>query len=521
LASPFLIKRRAGWYFRIRVPTDLIPVFGTHLTRSLATRDHSVARQRAVATAARVLEHWEEVRRTMSAKWRGKEIGELLTEDMIGADRGELDKFEAGLTPEDRARFRGRLALLVRAEQKDVIEYQADVAALAGMVHELHVNRLKGEIEGLKGAISVLSNAGAAAGRALGAAAEPFEKPAPDRHAPDPRSRHSWTDFTKSFFTDRPSIGTSSAQSHGQAFRALEGIISKKPIGDVTKADIKEFADHLRDKVINRAGRTRMSRETIKKMLSHVRSFFEWATEAGIIQVNPADGVRPRSATREERDLEGARQAFTKEQLERLFHSPIYTGCEGQNRRNAPGSVILRDERYWFFLVALFTGARVEELGEVPAKLADLEGIACLDLRDVGTKTNNSPRLIPVLPGLKRLGFMDWAKTKEAHGKLFQGGSSFTDWSKGSNRYLREIGITDPTIVTYSLRHNFRQMLNSSKLLGLSLETGDKIFGHGTKGGRTVGAGYGRALSVDEARLFIDTVKAPIDLSHLHPILLS
>jgi len=92
------------------VPADLVPVFGTHLTRSLGTRDHSTARQRAVAAVAQLFEHWQDVRRTMAAKWNGKEIDDLLPFDLIGADREKLDKFEGELSSEDRARFQARLA---------------------------------------------------------------------------------------------------------------------------------------------------------------------------------------------------------------------------------------------------------------------------------------------------------------------------------------------------------------------------------------------------------------------------
>ncbi len=38
----------------------------------------------------------------MVARWKGKEIGELMPADMVGADHKELDRFEAGLTQEGR-----------------------------------------------------------------------------------------------------------------------------------------------------------------------------------------------------------------------------------------------------------------------------------------------------------------------------------------------------------------------------------------------------------------------------------
>lgn len=87
----------------------------------------------------------------MSAWWNGKEIGDLMSADMVGANRGEPAKFEDGLMPEDRARFQERLALLVHAVQKDLIDYQSEVSALKTYVHSIEVSRLRGEVDGLRG----------------------------------------------------------------------------------------------------------------------------------------------------------------------------------------------------------------------------------------------------------------------------------------------------------------------------------------------------------------------------------
>lgn len=52
MAAPYLIKRRAGWYVRVRIPVGLAPLLGSHLTRSLRTRDYGEARRRAVCVVA-------------------------------------------------------------------------------------------------------------------------------------------------------------------------------------------------------------------------------------------------------------------------------------------------------------------------------------------------------------------------------------------------------------------------------------------------------------------------------------
>ncbi len=317
-----------------------------------------------------------------------------------------------------------------------------------------------------------------------------------------------WRSQEQRFFADRPSIGDSARVSHRQAFKELEALIAAKPLGEVSTSDIKAFADYLRDKPIERAGRKRLSRETIVKLLSHVRSYFGWAVESGFIAENPAEKVKPRTETREERD-QIPRRALAPSELDTLFRSPLFVGCRGLNLRHQPGLKVFRDGRFYFFLAGLLTGARTEELADAPSTLVDFHGILCLDLREAATKTSAGPRLVPVLPALRKTGFVDFARGEERAGrKLFR--EVTRDWSGWTNAYLDNIGITDRAVTGYSLRHNFRQMLRAS---GITQELMDKVFGHE---GQSVGSGYGRDLSPAEARLVIERVVPPIELSHLY-----
>jgi integrase len=369
---------------------------------------------------------------------------------------------------------------------------------------------LRGQIAGLREAMTVMAARPAVRVDAL---ADGTAEPQLREEAAAP-----WPDLIESFFAGRPSLGDSSQVSHRHAFVELEAQIGRKPVAAVTKADIARYVEWLEGKdngPSGRKGHTHLSRDTIVKKLQHVRSLFAWAVEKAYAPVNPAEGVGVRTATREERDGEDDRRAFTNEELVTLFASPLFTGFANPRSRSQPGLLCLRDERFWFFPVALMTGARVDELAQAPSALFVLDGIPCLDLRKAGTKTNNAPRVVPILPELVQAGFVAWAAAKEKRGEpfLFQGGASSSDWSKWTNRYLDDIGLDDLNTATYSLRHNFRQMLRAA---GLSDELADKVFGHGKRAGRgRTGARYGRALAPDEARRVVETVRAPIALRHL------
>lgn len=314
-----------------------------------------------------------------------------------------------------------------------------------------------------------------------------------------------WRCLELEYFKDRPSIGDSSKKSHVQAFNELENLIGSKPLTEVQQADIKKYADYLRDKKIVRAGAVSMSHSTINKKLSHIRGYFGYAVEIGSIAKNPAQDVKPRTRSRGERKSQ-LRQALSEEQLTILTESPIFTGFMSETRRHIFGEKRVKDEKYFFMATALFSGARVGELALAPSKLVRLGDVWCIDLREVDTKTTAGARLIPIIPALERLGFLDYAKSREERGEKLLFGGDKRAWSKWGNRYLDQIGLSNHNLTLHSLRHNYRQMLRAS---GISEELANKVFGHDNG---SAGSGYGRALSSAEAKLVYERVKPHIEI---------
>lgn len=492
MAAPFLVKRRAGWYLRIRVPVGLAALFGSHLTRTLKTRDYSEARRRAVLAAARLQTCWQEA-------WRAMADPLLTADDLIRLDRARVHADVVRLSAAVRAQLRAQIDDAVRVDGPTAI-------ASPSAFHR--DERLLGRLDDMQQAITRLADRVVPPTTTTTAIAPAAEEASALR----PESLEPWPTLIDRFFAARPGLGERAVISHRHAFREFEEQVGAKPLCALTKADVARYVEWLEGKGNTRAGRARLVRGTIVKKLQHIRSFLAWAEEKAYIAASPANGVRPRKETATERDDE-ERRAFIADELKQLFDSPLYTGCRDARSRAVPGKRVLKDERYWFFLAALLTGARVEELAEAPSTLVALDGIPCLDLRHSGTKTRAAPRLVPIIPELVKLGFVAWAEAKAASGadKLFQGGTASADWSKWSNRYLDDIGLDAPTATTHSLRHSFRQMLRAANI---GDELMDKVFGHSHAGNAT-GARYGRALSPQEARLFVEHVRPPISLVHL------
>ncbi|PWC45875.1 DUF6538 domain-containing protein [Azospirillum sp. TSO22-1] len=502
---PYIERRRQKLYLRVRVPADITLLSGKKVfVKSLQTGDPRRARGEAARLLAGLHAGWQEVRRDV-IRIAGKRLDELTGDDIPTLRASDLDE----LTPEEKDAVLVRLDALIATEELAVARREAEAARVQAEADQHRA--VTAEIKRQRERRETL-----ALGRALALSLSRQQPANPMPPAPPlpAEARQPWPDLVERFFTDRPSIGPSARTSHQQAFRELEALIGRKALVEVTKTEIKAFADHLRDRPINRAGKERMARTSIVKMLSHLKGFFGWAAGSGFITINPADGVQPRTETREERDGKDKRREFTVAELTMLFSSPLFTGCKSRSRRSEVGPHVYQDERYWFWLLALLTGARPEEIAALPSGLIELEGgIACLNFLHA-TKTSAGARLVPVLPELRRLGLEQWAEEQYRRGrKMVEGPNGSKDWSKWTNRYLDDIGIDDPTVVAYSLRHNFRQQLRAA---GLHPEIVDKVFGHE---GESVGAGYGRGLSPDEARQVVERVKSPIPLEHLYPLL--
>lgn len=429
----------------------------------------------------------------MTAYFLGRPIADLSPDDLIGHEdktklRAEID----ALPPEAQRQLEARIQEILKQSERGLFEARVDFSAAENALEMMRHARLLGRDEARQEFVAM---GGAIATRL-------------------PEESHwAWNDerLMQRFFADKPGIQEKTRNSYEQAFREFAITNGSASLSETTKADIKAFADYLRDREINRAGRTTLGRTTIKKLLNHVKSYFAWAVEAGLLKKNPGEGVFARAADKLEK-RQKKRRALTTAELTQLFNSPLFVGCHSRSRRATRGQNVYRDEKYWFWILLLMTGARLEEIEKMPSQFVRVGDVDCFDLLHA-TKTLNAPRLVPILPELKRLGIYEWAAEQEKRGRgLVEGPNGSKDWSKWLNRYLDDIGLTDPLVVAYSLRHNFKQQLRASGLHG---EIIDKVFGHEAEEGDKVGGNYGRDLSPGEAQLVVAKVAPPITLEHL------
>ena len=245
----------------------------------------------------------------------------------------------------------------------------------------------------------------------------------------------------------------------------------------------------------------KLSARTInEKYLAFVQVVFSYAVNNGLVEVNPCTGVRAASNTTELEDVSVL--PFSKEDLSVIFQrSGLYHphGCGAVGRLYASKTKLL-DYR-WLVLLALYTGARIEELAQLDRQDVRQEaGVWFIHIRAemaTGRRVKNraSIRKVPLHSRLLELGFLDFARQGKGTGKLFSLLSDKQDGGKRSNafsqwwrRFLASLDLENGDRKHFhSFRHTFkREGRNSGQI---APELLDALQGHAQQG---VSANYGR-----------------------------
>lgn len=214
---------------------------------------------------------------------------------------------------------------------------------------------------------------------------------------------------------------------------------------------------------------------TVKRDLSFIRKFVEWA----------ADSKRMYCSTPLTLTIDAESEPweyFDADDLKLIFDAIP------NKAKNA--------WHFWIPLIGLYTGARISE----PAAMR-VEHVFKKAEMDVmflpGTKTDASPRDVPIHSDLISIGFLDYALYRKSLGKemLFdityskQNGYGAAP-SKWFGDFKREVGITHELKVFHSFRHTITDHLNQH---GAQFEANCQYTGH-SKGGGVKGQVYGRRL---------------------------
>ncbi|MEG2046654.1 MAG: hypothetical protein RR100_07380, partial [Comamonas sp.] len=255
-----------------------------------------------------------------------------------------------------------------------------------------------------------------------------------------------FSELVKDYEDNKTGLTDSSKNQYLKAARAFMSTMGDMYICDISRKTIREFLDIENDMPPNKNGSNRFKnlsrREAaeinkkeegktvdIKTSTEHVlkvQAFFTWGLENsanpdkwGFTKYgNPCRKCKDNIFTADEREMlestTKTRRIFSNEDLTKLFTGKM----RSIDRLYGYGIKRFRGRyHYWLPLLALFTGARANELAQL--RLSDIvekDGIMCIDInagedidgmRRKSTKTvKTSVRLVPIHSDLIALGFL-------------------------------------------------------------------------------------------------------------------
>ncbi|MDO8799420.1 site-specific integrase [Phenylobacterium sp.] len=274
----------------------------------------------------------------------------------------------------------------------------------------------------------------------------------------------------------------------------FEDEMGRVPIEEITPDHVLNWSEKLQKRTTAANARTK---------LANFNTLLRYAwMKARLIPANPALGVSIGVSPDPEEDV----QPFDLPALKLIFGSPVYTSDE----RPEAG---VGEAAYWLPLLAMFTGARLNELGQLrPSDILKLPYMDkdgneleawCIRIvadKAEGLKLKNrwSARRVPIHSDLIRLGFLTYVETAREAGqaRIFpelrpdKYAHITANWSKWFGRYLRgTIKVTNRRMRFHSFRHAFKDYAREAEI---PEDVNDAFTGHK---GQAVARRYGSSLA--------------------------
>jgi len=278
----------------------------------------------------------------------------------------------------------------------------------------------------------------------------------------------------------------------------FQKVVGKSALQSLSRTDFIAYRDHL-------IAQGQYKPKTISKKLNHLHAVLEIAVDEELLLKNPVSKIKvPQPKVKKL-----SRVSFEIKDLKQIFSSEFY--ADGVRPIGGAGEAAV-----WMAVLALFTGARREELAQL--RMQDIRKdpeyggyLVIIDEGELNVKTENSRRRIPLHPELIRMGFTRYVTEIEqaGHNWLFPklkvdcDGKRSGNWGKWWLRALRKnMGIADSRKVFHSFRHTFKDACREA---GLREEIEDALLGHSGSG--SVGRHYGNRHALKYLRDAIDQIQ--------------
>ena len=496
---PYLFCRNATFYFRRVVPLDIRPIVQQReVIRSLATRDIKIARKMAIEMADKFDELFDEIRR--SAKLlENRDLAPLIQDVRQSSVKPVVDRV---LTTDSLAIPQGKAyAQLCRSVLKVLADSHVDAELI-----------IKGDFENPR-MIPI-------AARSTSSCLPPLNKD-PDGLSFDVAISKYLGDQQASWDSKQLTSQTAKFNYFLRYANELDGLnATQRTLAAVTSAQVRAYKEYLQSAPSNASKKypsltpsasvaaaqldqaKLFSQTTINNYLQCMSTLYGFAiNELDYEGKNPFMG-RGNSKVAKKTQRE-QRHPFSRDQLSRLFTSPLFIGCKSLSSCHLEGKIVpVQSHKYWVPLIGLFTGMRLQEILQLYVEdVYSQDGIWVFDLNlnheDQRLKSPHSRRLVPLHPYLIKLGILEHLKIRKATGKsqrlfpdakIASDGTYSSTFSKWFGRYLKNINIKTDKTSFHSLRHNVKDLFRQS---GESDELAENFVGRSTGStGEAYGSGF-------------------------------
>ncbi|MCP4597194.1 hypothetical protein [Neptuniibacter sp.] len=272
--------------------------------------------------------------------------------------------------------------------------------------------------------------------------------------------------------------------------------------------------------------------QTTNNHFNSVRTFFRWAANRNRIERNYAGVI-------EDFEINSAqetsnRRSWNLEELQQLFDSYVYR-FDGTAIGKKHGNEDLHEGSFWIPLIALFSGARAEEICSLkPEHIVEIDNVWCFDMVEFDEdgkpikKNKSSVRVFPIHKRLIDFGLVEYAQMRcEARRKmLFDLKLSEGKWSHAFSKWFNRTfkvragivpgeNVDKNEVVFHSFRNNIVEEFEVRKIPESSYSW---VTGHST-GGVARRTYPFKGKKIFPPRELIDVVNAVthegLDLSHV------
>jgi site-specific recombinase XerD len=425
-SSQFLIRSRhqTTWYSRVIIPTCLRDSFNgkRELRRSLGTSDKAVAKRQSLAFWLQCQDAFERLKhKTADAYFQN------------------TDQFMAWLSENMHQQADTNLMKYIETTDvlgnKHVINLDGDLEGERALALQLHKDARE-LLQSFKDNPKVLRDLLNCRDRFF-----PSDEPAPETPISCSKAIDLYIEKLKSQGRKGKKLAQRTLLNYQGRLEFWKVHFSEQPIHEITLTEIADIQSWLTKLPVNfskqgvgvqaaiwkaqssESEHKVISDKTRAEYLGQLKGLFEYAFSSGFIKSNVAQHIEIPNAKQNKTIV---RLPFSNEDLEKVFPGDSYG--KGFATR---ASSIDPAAKYWFPLIAAFSGARLEEIAQLTPsdiKTCPETNIIYMDISNDGVagdgakknlKNQNSVRPIPIHSTLIDMGFLDFVEERESNGQLF------------------------------------------------------------------------------------------------------